>query len=119
MKKSLVVGASTKPESYAYKCIVMLRKQGFETFGIGNKKGTVKDVTISPQKVTLKNIHTVNIYLSPKNLAEYEDYILRLRPQRVLFPPGTENPEYEKCLDKAGIEHERACPLVMLTSKTY
>lgn len=119
MKKSLVLGASTNPERYAHKCIVMLRKHHFETVAVGRREGTVEDVAIVSSKKNFENIHTVNIYLSAKNLAAYETYILSLKPQRVLFPPGTENPEFEKCLDEAHIAHERACPLVMLSTGTY
>lgn len=119
MKKSLVLGASTKPERYAYKCIVMLRRRDFETVAVGRREGTVEDVEITTEKADFKNIHTVNIYLSAKNLKEYEHYILQLKPKRVLFPPGTENPEFEKCLDAENISHERACPLVMLSTGSY
>lgn len=119
MKKSLVLGASTNPERYAYKCIVMLRKHNFETVALGRKDGIAEDVTFKTNKEIFPDIHTVNIYLSAKNLKEYEDYIIALQPQRVLFPPGTENPEFEKRLDKENIEHERACPLVMLSTGVY
>ncbi len=119
MKKSLVLGASTNPERYAFKCITMLRRNEIETVAVGIREGKVDDVSISKEKQDFKNIHTVNIYLSAKNLKEYEDYLLSLKPQRILFPPGTENPDFEARLDKENIEHERACPLVMLSTGTY
>lgn len=119
MRKSLVLGASTKPERYAYKCIVMLRNKGFETVAVGRRAGTVADVEIATENTGFSDVHTVNIYLSARNLVEYEDYILSLQPKRVLFPPGTENPEFEKRLMTIGIEYERACPLVMLSAGTY
>lgn len=119
MKKSLVLGASTNPERYAYKCIVMLREKKIETVAVGRKKGTVKDVEILSDQKYFEDIDTVNIYLSAKNLTEYEEYILQLKPKRVLFPPGTENPDFEKRLTEANIEHERACPLVMLSTGSY
>ncbi len=119
MKKSLVLGASTKPERYAYKCITMLRQKEFETVAIGNKAGNVADIEITTEKEDFANIHTINIYLSAKNLKDYEAYIIGLKPERVLFPPGTENPEFEKKLNAANIEHEKACPLVMLSTGTY
>lgn len=119
MKKSLVLGASANPERYAYKCIAMLRKHNFETVALGRKEGFVEDVIFKTTKEVFQDIHTVNVYLSAKNLKDYEDYIIALHPKRVLFPPGTENPEFEKRLDKEKIAHERACPLVMLSTDVY
>lgn len=119
MKKSLVLGASTNPERYAYMCIEMLRNHDIETVALGRRKGKVDDVEIVTELLPFEDIHTVNIYISAKNLKEYEDYIINLRPQRVLFPPGTENPEFEQRLTEENIAHERACPLVMLTANIY
>ncbi|PVX49981.1 hypothetical protein C7377_1623 [Balneicella halophila] len=119
MKKSLVIGASTNPQRYAYQCITMLRDHNIETVAIGLREGNVQDVKITTEKEKFEDIHTVNIYLSAKNLKEYEDYIIDLKPKRVLFPPGTENPEFENRLTKEKILHERACPLVMLSVSTY
>ncbi len=119
MKKSLVLGASTNPERYSYKCISLLREKGFDTVAVGRREGKVEDVTILTNQELFPNIDTVNIYLSAKNLKEYEDYLIKLNPNRILFPPGTENPEFEKRLDQTVIAHERACPLVMLKVGTY
>ncbi len=119
MKKTLVLGASTNPERYSYKCISLLRQKGFETVAVGRKSGKVEDVDILTNQELFPDIDTVNIYLSAKNLQEYEDYLIQLKPNRILFPPGTENPEFEERLNKTTIKYERACPLVMLKTGTY
>lgn len=119
MKKTLVLGASTKPERYAYKCIKMLRDKGFDTVAVGLRKGEVAGVSIETEKKFFEDIHTVAIYISARNLKDYEEYIISLKPERVIFPPGTENPEYEQKLTEAGIFNERACPLVMLSIGNY
>lgn len=119
MKKTLVIGASTNEERYAYKCIVMLRENGIETVALGRRNGLVADVQIDTDNKGYADIHTVAVYMSAKNLATFEDYIVSLKPQRVLFPPGTENPKFEKKLTKANIAHEQACPLVMLVARNY
>lgn len=119
MKKTLVIGASTNEDRYSYKCIEMLRDRGFETVALGRRQGVVKGITISTELESFDNIHTVCIYLSAKNLKDYEDYIISIKPQRVLFPPGTENEGFETRLTQNNIAHEKACPLVMLSAKTY
>lgn len=117
--KTLVLGASTKPERYSYKCVRALRSHNYETVALGKKAGEVEGVQIETEKVLFENIHTVAIYLSAQNQKEYEDYILSLQPKRVLFPPGTENPRFQEELTDWGILAEEACPLVMLNIGTY
>ena len=43
------------------------------------------------------------------------DYILDLKPKRILFNPGTENPELERLAQQRGIQTEEACTLVLLS----
>lgn len=119
MKKTLVLGASTKPERYAYKCISMLRDKDIDTVAVGLRSGEVSGVFIETEKKAFEDIHTVAIYISAKNLENYEEYIISLKPKRVIFPSGTENPAYEQRLTDLGIFNERACPLVMLSIGNY
>ncbi len=119
MKKTVVIGASLKPERYAYKCIELLREHQIETIAIGNKVGMVSDVEITTECPSVENVDTVAIYLSAKNLVPYYDYIISLRPNRVLFPPGTENPEFYQMAQANDIKPEEACPLVMLKTGEY
>ena len=67
----------------------------------------------------LKDIETVTIYLSSKNQKQYYDYILSLKPKRVIFNPGAENVELEGLLSKNDIEPIQACTLVMLRTNQY
>jgi hypothetical protein len=50
---------------------------------------------------------------------EYYDYILSLHPRRVIFNPGTENPEFYSILKANKISHEVACTLVMLATNQF
>ena len=99
--------------------ICKLRLHGIETVAIGNKKGKVDDVVIEKEPLPLDNIHTVTLYLNPTNQEPYEDYIFKLKPQRVIFNPGTENDDFEKELTAKGIEAIEACTLVMLSTGQY
>ena len=119
MKTTLVIGASTNKERYSNKCIRLLTEHKIKTFALGNKEGNVYTIDIQTGFPNFENINTVAIYLSPKNQEKYIDYLISLKPQRILFPPGTENPEFEIKAQANGIMTEQACPLVMLNIGTY
>jgi predicted CoA-binding protein len=119
MSKTLVIGASTNPEKYAYKAIQQLKKHGEEVLAIGIKEGEVEGVTIQTGMPEFKNIDTVTLYVGPAHQPGYYNYVVSLKPRRVIFNPGTENPEFEEIVRKAGIEAEVSCTLVMLSIGNY
>jgi len=45
--------------------------------------------------------------------------IISLKPGRVIFNPGTENPELMERLDAANIPYLQACTLVMLRAGQF
>jgi predicted CoA-binding protein len=116
---TLVLGASTKPDRYAYKAIVSLRNHYIDVVAIGKREGVVADVTIQKELTAFKNIHTITLYLNPSNQVPYYDYILSLMPKRVIFNPGTENADLQKKLRESHIAYEEACTLVMLSIGNY
>lgn len=118
-KKTLVIGASLNPARYSNLAINRLVAHGQPTVAIGLKKGTVADVEIETEKVPFHDIDTITLYLNAKRQQEYYDYIISLHPERVIFNPGTENPELYKLLRENGIQYENACTLVMLSSRQY
>lgn len=119
MKKTLVLGASTRADRYSYIALKRLTDAGIETVAIGRRKGTACGVAIYSEPVPFENIHTITLYLNPKNQVPYYDYIVGLKPRRVIFNPGTENPELYEILGKKGIEAVVACTLVMLSVRNY
>ncbi|UZO79426.1 CoA-binding protein [Aquimarina sp. ERC-38] len=118
-KKTVVLGASLKPERYSYKAVKALSNNNHEVIAIGLRKGEVNAVPIVTEEVIEKDIDTVSLYLNPARQEQYYDYILQLKPKRVIFNPGTENPELYKLLDKNQIEKEIACTLVLLRTNQY
>lgn len=118
-KKTLVLGASTKPERYAFKAITMLVDKEHSVLAIGQNQGEVAGVTIRTKNIPLSNIHTVTLYLNPVRQRDYYNYILETKPKRVIFNPGTENPEFYQLLTANGIKVEVACTLVLLTTNQY
>lgn len=119
MKKTLVLGASLNPGRYSNLAINRLVSYGHTVEAVGLKKGIVAGVEISTEKKQFENIDTITLYLNPKRQEEYYDYILSLKPERVIFNPGTENPEFYEILKKNNIESEIACTLVLLGTNQY
>jgi predicted CoA-binding protein len=70
-------------------------------------------------KPSFENIDTITLYIGPQHQPEWYDYIINLKPKRIIFNPGTENEEFEQLLEKNGIEVQEACTLVMLSIGAY
>jgi predicted CoA-binding protein len=117
--KTLVLGASDNPSRYSYLAIQKLLRYGHPVVAIGRKQTMVGDTQIKKEKEPFDDIDTVTLYLNPANQKEYYDYILSLRPRRIIFNPGTENDELAGMAEKAGIGTMEACTLVMLSTNQY
>ena len=118
-KITAVIGASPNADRYSYKAMISLQKHGYPAFPIGIKKGEINGTTILTDKPHLENIDTVTLYVGPDNQKFWIDYILSLKPKRIIFNPGTANREFEKQAEKEGIEVVHACTLVMLSINEY
>jgi len=115
----LVIGASVKIERYSNKAINRLRSYGHSVKAIGLREGVVQDIVIEKGYPEFPDIDTVLLYINAQRQAEYFDYVLSLKPRRVIFNPGTENAQFEKLLESNGIESIIACSLVMLSTGQY
>lgn len=118
-KRTLVIGASTKPERYSNMAINRLVEKENPTVAIGQKEGEVAGVKIQTKAVPFKNIDTVTLYLNPVRQRDYYNYIIGLQPKRVIFNPGTENPEFYQLLKLNNIKTEVACTLVLLSTSQF
>lgn len=118
-KKTLVIGASTKPERYSNMAIRKLTNYNHETVAFGMREGEEAGITIDTELKQYKNIDTVTLYLNPERQEQYYDYIIALNPKRVIFNPGTENPEFYGLLTENNIDFEVACTLVLLSTNQY
>ena len=117
--KTLVIGASLKPDRYSNRAIKALTSKDIETVAFGLRTGDVANVTIDTELIDYKDLHTVTLYLNPKRQEAYYNYIINLNPKRIIFNPGTENPEFYKLLEKHNIDFEIACTLVLLATNQY
>lgn len=118
-KKTLVMGASSNPDRYAYKAIKMLQRYGHPVVAVGKKEDEVDGLKIEREQVAFDNVDTITLYLNPMNQKQYYDYIVGLKPKRVVFNPGTENPELFSLLKQNSIGVEIACTLVLLSINQY
>ena len=118
-KKTLVLGASAKPVRYAFLAIEKLVEKGHSVLAIGQNSGEVAGIKIQTKAIPLKNIDTVTLYLNPTRQRDYYNYIVEARPKRVIFNPGTENPEFYQLLKLNNIKYETACTLILLATNQY
>jgi uncharacterized protein len=118
-KKTVVLGASENPSRYSYLAVRKLTNHNHPVVAIGRRKGKVGDIHIETDHLPVSDVHTVTLYLNPKNQQEYYDYILSLQPSRIIFNPGTENDELIQSAKENGIEPVLGCTLVMLSIGNY
>ncbi len=117
--KTLVIGASVNPERYSNKAIQLLKANGHQVVAIGNREGIAHGIQITKIKESFTDIDTVTLYINPRIQSEYYQYILDLHPRRIIFNPGTENPELSDLAEENGILTENACTLVLLNLKQF
>ncbi|AEI50505.1 CoA-binding protein [Runella slithyformis] len=119
MKKTLILGASTNSDRYSFMAANRLIRHGHPIVLLGQKEGQVGGIQILTGKPEVTGIDTVTLYIGARHQPEWYDYILALHPKRVIFNPGTENPQFEQLLEQNGIPAEEACTLVLLSIGRY
>ncbi|MCP4977736.1 MAG: CoA-binding protein [Maribacter sp.] len=119
MKDTLVFGASVKPNRYSNIAIKRLVEKGIATKAYGLQVGVIHGVQISTNLDNIQNIHTITLYLNPKRQKFSYNDIINLQPERVIFNPGTENPEFYGILEENGVDVVKACTLVLLATNQY
>ena len=117
----MIIGATTNPARYAYLAAEMLQEYNQEFVPVGIKRGSVlgKEILDLRSQPDIENVDTVTLYINPQHQKEWYDYFFKLNPKRVIFNPGTENPELEKSLEEKNIQALEACTLVLLRSGQF
>jgi uncharacterized protein len=121
LKKTVLVGATPNQSRYAYLAATMLDDYQHETVLLGIQKGDINgnEILDIRQKPAIEDVDTITLYIGPKRQPEWYDYLLGLKPKRIIFNPGTENDEFENLAKQQGIEAMEACTLVLLRSHQY
>ncbi len=119
-KNVVIVGASGNEDRYAYMAQQLLMEKGYPVIPVSIKEAEILGVkTVASIKDIDFPVNTVTLYVGPQRQQEIIEHIIHLKPQRVIFNPGTENPEAYEQLEKAGIDYEEACTLVLLRTRQF
>lgn len=114
-----VLGASENPNSYSNKAVQLLNQKGFEIIAVGKNQGNIGKINIQTELEANQKIDIITLYLSPQNQKNYYEIITQIKPKKVIFNPGAENPEFQKILEKNNISYENACSLVLLNLNQF
>ena len=118
-KKTLVLGASGNPSRYSYLALLRLQSHQHPVVALGKRKAIVGSIPIETEKKIWEGIDTVTLYLNAFHQKEYYDYILSLKPKRIIFNPGAENDELAALAKQNNIQPLEACTLVLLSTSQY
>ncbi len=123
MEVVAVLGASSDSSRYSYKAMQLLKEYGHTPVPVHPRETEILGYKVVSEIKELvkqgKRIDTLTMYVNPALSTKYKQDILDLNPKRVIFNPGSENPELEKALVEKGIQVEEACTLVMLRTGQY
>jgi predicted CoA-binding protein len=115
-----VVGASPKENRYSYKAMMLLEEKGHNPIPIAPLRKEILGRTVYPSLIAVPDkIDTITLYVGPLRQHSILDDAIRIKPRRIIFNPGTENPaEYDR-LEEEGIEVIVACTLIMLCTDQF
>jgi len=116
---TMVIGASLKPWRYSHKAVVALNRHGHRVIAIGLREGFIEDIPVVKELPLDADVDTVTMYIGAPRQSEYADYLVSIKPRRVIFNPGAENSELAEKLAENGVEVLEACTLVMLATGQY
>jgi predicted CoA-binding protein len=118
-KRTLILGATPNTSRYANLAANRLVRSGHSIVNVGIKSGEMAGVPIEKPETIHNDIDTITLYVGPQHQQELYDYILKTKPKRIIFNPGTENSELRRMAGEQGIETEYACTLVLLSIGQY
>ena len=119
MSKIVVLGATPNRERYSYKAVKALRKRNYDVVALGVQKGEIVGIVIQNDQPALDDVDTVLLYLNAERQKPLYEYILSMKPRRIIFNPGTDNNELADLAERNGIEVVHQCALIMLTSEIF
>lgn len=115
-----ILGASQNPDRFANKAFRLLREYGHTPLPVTPKFAELDGVRAYPTLADLPGaVDTLTMYVGPAISSKLSDEILKLKPGRVIFNPGSENPELQAKLKAARIPFVEACTLVLLRTNQF
>jgi predicted CoA-binding protein len=111
----VVLGASSNPNRTSYLAAKLLMQKGRPVFAYGNKKGKIGQLAISDSIPNNYNqeVDTISIFLKPEQQIDYYNYILQSNPKKLIFNPGSENPELEALVKLKKTEVVTNCTIAL------
>jgi len=120
MSNVAIIGASHKPQRYAYMAQQMLMDHGHRVYPVsGNGREILNVPGFGSVDEIQDPIDTVTLYLNPQRHQSIKQDVLALEPRRIIFNPGTESAELEAFYQSHGIETQQACTLVLLRTDQF
>ena len=119
IKKTIVAGASPKAARFSFKAVKELRLYKHPVVALGFREGIIEDVIIQKGKPHIEEVHTISLYMGKERQKEYYNYLIGLKPKRIIFNPGTHNPEFAALAQQNKIEVVEDCMLVMLQTGNF
>ena len=115
-----ILGASPKPDRYAYKAFRMLRDHGHRAIPINPAFEEILGEKCYPKIADAPQpLDTVTMYLGEARSNQLIDEIIAAKPRRIIMNPGAENPALAAQAEEAGIEVVEGCTLVMLQTGQF
>lgn len=116
----VVLGASRKPLRYSNQALRRLLEQGYRVTPVHPRLDIVEGLKVVPDlKSVAQPVDTLTLYVGPERLQPLIDDVVRLKPGRVIFNPGSESAALRHRLEQSGIPWLEACTLVMLRIGTF
>ncbi len=117
MKKTVIIGSTTHPWKYAQQAASMLNAASHPFIPVGIREGEVfgEKILNIYDEPAIPEVDTITLYINPNKQKQWYNYLLSLKPKRIIFNPGTENQEFKLMAENEGIECLEACTLVMLS----
>jgi uncharacterized protein len=116
----VVLGASDKPQRYSNQVIRLLLEQGYRVTPVHPKLEVIEGLPVAPNlRAVQRPVDTLTLYVGPQRLEPMIEEVVALKPQRVIFNPGTESEALMQRVERAGIHWLEACTLVLLRIGTF
>jgi len=116
----IVLGASPKPDRYAYKAMEMLDEYGHHPIPVNPAFEEVLDETCYAKISDVPGpIDTITLYLGEARSSQLADEIIAAKPRRIIMNPGAENDDLDAKATAAGVQVVHGCTLVMLKTGQF
>lgn len=112
----VILGASENPDRASYAATKLLNNRGYDIYALNDHKGNIGNIEIHDFSEEITEAETITVFLTAAKQKSYYDYILSLNPKRIIFNPGSENPEFEELARQQRIRVIKGCTVALLIS---